>query len=157
MSYQRAVREDPNNLWYRINQIDLLLDMRKAHEALQVATTLIDYAADSSGGVGASRTGCCAACIVIRTRSAAMSALLLDPRYAWAWNGKGMSLFALERYDEALACYEQATTLAPGDPWFWYNYGEALMRMGDIEGAKRRYRSALQADPPTSGKQGAVE
>ncbi|MCC6566590.1 MAG: tetratricopeptide repeat protein [Chloroflexi bacterium] len=147
LSYQRAVREDPNNLWYRINQIDLLLDMRKAHEALQVATTLIDYAADSS--VAWARHG-----QVLRrlhryqdALGSYERALLLDPRYAWAWNGKGMSLFALERYDEALACYEQATTLAPGDPWFWYNYGEALMRMGDIEGAKRRYRSALQADP----------
>jgi Flp pilus assembly protein TadD len=58
-----------------------------------------------------------------------------------------MSLFALERYREAVACYQQATTYAPDDPWFWYNYGEALMRMGDSEGAKAKYRSALQADP----------
>lgn len=146
-SYQRAVREDPHNIWYRINQIDLLLDMRQAQEALQVAGALVEVAPEN--GVVWARQG-----QVLRrlhryadALASYERALNLDPKYAWAWNGKGMSLFALERYREAVACYQQATTYAPDDPWFWYNYGEALMRLGDTEGAKAKYRAALQADP----------
>ena len=56
-------------------------------------------------------------------------------------------IFSLERYREAVACYQQATTYASDDPWFWYNFGEALMRLGDTEGAKAKYQSALKADP----------
>ncbi|MBK8137666.1 MAG: tetratricopeptide repeat protein [Chloroflexi bacterium] len=146
-SYQRAVREDPHNIWYRINQIDLLLDMRQAQEALQVAAALVEVAPDN--GVVWARQG-----QVLRrlhryadALASYERALVLDQKYAWAWNGKGMSLFALERYREAVACYQQATTYAPDDPWFWYNYGEALMRLGDTEGAKLKYKAALQADP----------
>lgn len=147
VSYQRAVREDPHNIWYRINQIDLLLDMRQAQEAMNVAQALTDIAPDNA--VVWARQG-----QVLRrlhryadALSSYDRALTLDPRYAWAWNGKGMSLFALERYNEAVHCYQQATTYAPDDPWFWYNYGEALSRLGDTEGAKERYKSALQVDP----------
>lgn len=146
-SYQRAVREDPHNIWYRINQIDLLLDMRQAQEALQVAAALVEVAPDN--GVVWARQGQ----VLRRLHRYADAlasydrALTLDQKYAWAWNGKGMSLFALERYREAVACYQQATTYASDDPWFWYNYGEALMRLGDMDGAKLKYRAALQADP----------
>jgi tetratricopeptide (TPR) repeat protein len=145
-SYQRAVREDPHNIWYRINQIDLLLDMRQAQEAMNVALALTEVAPDSA--VVWARQGQ----VLRRLHRYADAlasydrALSLDPRYAWAWNGKGMSLFALERYHEAVQCYQQATTFAPDDPWFWYNYGEALLRLGDTEGAKTRYQSALKAD-----------
>jgi tetratricopeptide (TPR) repeat protein len=146
-SYQRAVREDPHNIWYRINQIDLLLDMRQAQEALQVAGALVDVAPDNP--VVWARQGQ----VLRRLHRYADAlasydrALTLDTKYAWAWNGKGMSLFALERYREAVACYQQATTYASDDPWFWYNFGEALMRLGDTEGAKAKYHSALKADP----------
>lgn len=145
-SYQRAVREDPNNIWYRINQIDLLLDMRQAQEAMNVALALTEVAPENP--VVWARQG-----QVLRrlhryadALSSYDRALSLDPRYGWAWNGKGMSLYALERYGEAVECYQQATTYAPDDPWFWYNYGEALLRLGDTEGAKVRYKSALKAD-----------
>lgn len=147
VSYQRAVREDPHNIWYRINQIDLLLDMRQAQEAMSVAQALTEISPDNA--VVWARQG-----QVLRrlhryadALSSYDRALTIDPRYAWAWNGKGMSLFALERYSEAVHCYQQATTHAPDDPWFWYNYGEALLRLGDTDGARVRYKSALQADP----------
>ncbi len=147
VSYQRAVREDPHNIWYRINQIDLLLDMRQAQEAMNVAQALTEIAPENS--VVWARQG-----QVLRrlhryadALSSYDRALTIDAHYAWAWNGKGMSLFALERYAEAVQCYQQATTYASDDPWFWYNYGEALLRLGDPDGARVRYKSALQADP----------
>ncbi|MCU0474813.1 MAG: tetratricopeptide repeat protein [Anaerolineae bacterium] len=145
-SYQRAVREDPNNIWYRINQIDLLLDMRQAQEALNVAFTLTELSPDSP--VVWARQG-----QVLRRLHRYADALAsyeralgIDARYAWAWNGKGMSLYALERYAEAVQCYQNATHYAPDDPWFWYNYGEALLKLGDTDGARARYQSALKAD-----------
>ena len=38
-----------------------------------------------------------------------------DPGSAKAWTGKGTALQQLERYEEALAAYDRALTIDPGD------------------------------------------
>ena len=43
---------------------------------------------------------------------------------------QGMVLFALKRYQEALAAYEQAIQLNPNDALFHYNKEEALRYLG---------------------------
>ncbi len=42
-------------------------------------------------------------------------ALDQDPKSAKAWTGKGMALQQLERFEEALAAYDRALELSPGD------------------------------------------
>ena len=41
-------------------------------------------------------------------------ALRIQPRYAWAWKGRGMILERLGRIEDALACYRTAAEIDPG-------------------------------------------
>lgn len=69
------------------------------------------------------------------------AALRLDPLYAVAWTNRGAALFALKRYDEAIAAYSEAIRLAPRYVSPLYNpYNDrALAReaKGDLAGATR--------------------
>ena len=44
------------------------------------------------------------------------AALALDRNFTAAWLAKGVSLHNLHRYDDAIACYDHALALSPGDP-----------------------------------------
>lgn len=69
------------------------------------------------------------------------AALRLDALYAVAWTNRGAALFALKRYDEAIASYSEAIRLAPRYLTPLYNpYNDrALAReaKGDRTGAAR--------------------
>ncbi|WP_416669003.1 tetratricopeptide repeat protein [Egbenema bharatensis] len=52
------------------------------------------------------------------------------------WYGKGEALAQLERYEDAIACYQQALNEYSNDPEIWTSYGKAL-------GALARYREAI--------------
>ncbi|MCI2424414.1 tetratricopeptide repeat protein, partial [Candidatus Acetothermia bacterium] len=42
-------------------------------------------------------------------------ALEIDPKYAPAWNNKGIALHKLERYEEAIRCYDKVLEIDPKD------------------------------------------
>ncbi len=58
-----------------------------------------------------------------------------EPNYAWAWNGRGLTLAALGRHDDALMSFRKATELDPKDVWYWYNLGETLVALGHFRAA----------------------
>lgn len=47
-----------------------------------------------------------------------------------AWNNKGLSLYALGRYNEALYCYDKALEVQPNYANAWYNKAKTLDDMG---------------------------
>ena len=54
----------------------------------------------------------------------------------------GMALYKLERYQEALAAYEQATAMNPSFAAAWHNKGlllRALGRNAEAEAAERQF------------------
>ncbi len=52
-------------------------------------------------------------------------------------SSKALLLMNLDRYDDAVATFQNATTLNPDDPWVWHNASIALTHLG-------RYHEALQ-------------
>ena len=60
---------------------------------------------------------------------------------------QSISLAALGRREEALACYDQALTVDPQQAGFWNNKGVTLADLGRREEALSCYNQALTLDP----------
>jgi tetratricopeptide (TPR) repeat protein len=59
----------------------------------------------------------------------------------------GLLALRRERPDEALAAFERATALAPGDAAAWTHVGILSLRSGDAPRAERAFETALGIDP----------
>ena len=62
-------------------------------------------------------------------------------------NALGYALFNLEKVEEAVAQYREATGLQPGYVTAWNNAGDALERLKRYDEALEAYRQALSFDP----------
>jgi predicted O-linked N-acetylglucosamine transferase (SPINDLY family) len=51
------------------------------------------------------------------------------------------------RWKEAEKAHARATRIAPGEPLFWVNLGQARRKLGDLDGAAEAAGRALEADP----------
>ena len=146
-SFQRAIELSPHTIWYYINLIDLLLEMNRRADALDIADQAIDDA-EPSALIWARRGQ-----ILRRLHELEASihsydrALELDPHYAWAWNGKGLAHMGQKDYLTAREAYQKAVEFAPLDSGFWCNLGEALEHLHLLEEAKHTYQHVLQLDP----------
>jgi tetratricopeptide (TPR) repeat protein len=69
----------------------------------------------------------------------------LDPSFADAYVGLGMSLVAEKKYQEAIAPLEAAVKLQPGNPVAHYGLGTAYARTGRKEDAERQFALQQQA------------
>jgi CHAT domain-containing protein/tetratricopeptide (TPR) repeat protein len=76
----------------------------------------------------------------------ALLALLESSRYEVLYQ-RGRKLFDLNRYEEALACYNKALKIKSDDPDIWYNRGKALLHWGRYGDAIASYDSALALAP----------
>ena len=54
------------------------------------------------------------------------------------------------RWKEAEKAHARATRVAPGEPLYWINLGQARRRLGDLEGAIAAADRALEADPKST-------
>lgn len=70
-----------------------------------------------------------------------------DPQDAGAWFNKGVSLAALGRYEEAIACYDQALAIDPLDGAAWFNKGVNLAALDRREEAVECFDQAVRIDP----------
>jgi tetratricopeptide (TPR) repeat protein len=132
---------------YYTNQVDVLLDMGRKEEALQIIEQALKVHPLNANAWA--RRG-----QVLRRLSrneaaieSYQKALEIDDTYAWAWNGQGLAFAALERWAEALSCYELAVHFNDLDAWFWHNYGEALLMTGECDAAIEALNRALEIDP----------
>jgi tetratricopeptide (TPR) repeat protein len=53
----------------------------------------------------------------------------------------------LQRYKEAIACFDQGLQLKPDDHQAWFNQGNALGNLGEIEQAIACFDQGLQLKP----------
>jgi tetratricopeptide (TPR) repeat protein len=74
-------------------------------------------------------------------------ALELDPANDALWNDRGVLLYNLGLYDEALASFEQSIALNSGDDSTWYNKGNAYFHLNYFEQAIASYDEALALNP----------
>ncbi|MEM2933453.1 MAG: tetratricopeptide repeat protein [Methanocellales archaeon] len=63
------------------------------------------------------------------------------------WNHKGLSLYSIGRYEEALACFDRAIELERDDALIWNNKGLALYKAGKLEEALDCFDRALLLNP----------
>ena len=66
------------------------------------------------------------------------------------WNCKALTLYSLNRYDAAIAAYDQAIKIAPESIWLWNNRGEAYTRMMQYDNAIIDFKQAIRLDPNRS-------
>ena len=53
--------------------------------------------------------------------------LKTNPTYASAWNQKGLALQELQRYEEAITCFDKSIEINPTYTDAWYSKGLALL------------------------------
>jgi tetratricopeptide (TPR) repeat protein len=75
--------------------------------------------------------------------------LELDPGEVTALHHRGNVLFALHRYAEAVADYEQALRFIPEDSGIWNNFGVSLAAAGRTNDALRALHRAITSKPPS--------
>jgi tetratricopeptide (TPR) repeat protein len=75
------------------------------------------------------------------------SSLRVNPAQPEAQNNLGYALQNLNRFDEALACYDRAISLNRVYAGAWYNRGNVLLSMGRYDEAVSGYRQALKIRP----------
>lgn len=73
-------------------------------------------------------------------------AIEIDPRYAMAWNNKGLALEDLGNSRDAVACFDSAINLNPHCSEAWFNKGLVLGRTGQLKEA--RYESVAECAIP---------
>ena len=66
------------------------------------------------------------------------------------WNCKALTLYNLEKYDLAIAAYNQAIEIAPENVWLWNNRGETYTRLGQTDKAIADFQKAISLDPDRS-------
>jgi serine/threonine protein kinase len=76
-----------------------------------------------------------------------MSGLQNSPKTSQEWLKEGNALWALQRYEEALVAYEQATRLDPDYAIAYYNKAYALWDLQRNEEALAAYEQATRLDP----------
>jgi tetratricopeptide (TPR) repeat protein len=74
-------------------------------------------------------------------------AIELDPRYAKAWNNKGLALDSLNKLDESVQAFEKAVEINPRYVEAWYNKGTVLDDQGKYDEAIKAYNKAVELKP----------
>ncbi len=69
---------------------------------------------------------------------------------------KGREAYNAGRYDEALSAFEEAKKERPNDPAVEFNRGDALMKLGRYEEAKKAYQGVADANSPPALREKAT-
>jgi tetratricopeptide (TPR) repeat protein len=70
-------------------------------------------------------------------------AIRMEPRFASAWEHKGVSLSRLGRFDEAIVCFDKALNIDQEQTSAWYNKGFVFLILGDFKEAIRCFDRAF--------------
>lgn len=73
-------------------------------------------------------------------------AILLEPHYFEAWNGKADALNREKKYQDALAACDQALAINPEYVQGWINRGYILYNLGRYEDELEAYDNAIEID-----------
>ncbi|MBA7597449.1 Cell division coordinator CpoB [subsurface metagenome] len=73
--------------------------------------------------------------------------LELEGKTAEEWINKGLDLFELKRYREAIECYDKALEINPDYDAAWYDKGLVLFRLKRYREAIECYDKALEINP----------
>jgi Flp pilus assembly protein TadD len=68
------------------------------------------------------------------------------------WNGLGIAYIELNRYADALPCFDHATRLHSKDGSVWNNKGWALENLGRFDEARTAYEEGQRLGAPIAGR-----
>jgi tetratricopeptide (TPR) repeat protein len=74
-----------------------------------------------------------------------------------AWNNRGLALWNLGRYEEAIASYDKAVEIKPDKHEAWYNRGLALGNLGRYEQAVASHERALKIRQQINNRKGEAD
>ena len=60
---------------------------------------------------------------------------------------KGISLVELEKYEDAVTCYDKAAIIDASDSLIWYNRGVALTQLEKYDDALSSYEKPIEVSP----------
>ena len=72
--------------------------------------------------------------------------LALEPEHPVAWNGIGLVLGELRKFEEARSAFARSIQASPDFAEAHYNMSFMLSNLGDFEGALRETKRALELD-----------
>ena len=143
---RRTVEVDPKHVKGLINLARVLLEQRKASDALDFALKVVEL--EPANGEGWRVLGNAHA--ELRMHDAAANAyrkaIALDPEDAQTMNNLGLLRIQQGEYMAALYPLARATQIASGVAAFQNNLGVALEKAGYVMHAADAYRAALVAD-----------
>lgn len=62
------------------------------------------------------------------------------------WNCKALTFYSLQKYESAIASYDQAIEIQPENIWLWNNRGEAYTRLKQFDRAIFDFKRAIELD-----------
>ena len=154
ISFDEALRIDPQHRKSLLNSARALLDTgrpREALERIERAMGLEPLSAEGLRLLGRARHELGQ---IPEAIDAYQRAIALDERDVWAMNNLGLIYIQQDRSEAALPALARAVELRGDSPVFQNNLGTALERTGHYAAAKRSYEAALAADS-TYGKASA--
>jgi tetratricopeptide (TPR) repeat protein len=146
LAFERAIEKSPTHLKSLLNSARVLLELGRAHEALERVSAAREL--DSTGSE-ALRLQARAEDDLGESDSAIHSyreALVQDEHDVWAMNNLGMLYIRQRDFESALPPLARAVQLRPNAPVFQNNLGIALELAGHFTEARRAYDDALRAD-----------
>ncbi len=144
---KRTIEVDPEHAKALLNLARVLLEQRKASDALDYVERVVELKPESGEGrrvLGNARSDLGMADAAL---AAYREALVLNHRDAWTMNNLGLLMIREGRYEEALPPLARATELHPDVAVFQNNLGLALERSGHLAEAADAFRAALIARP----------
>jgi tetratricopeptide (TPR) repeat protein len=77
-------------------------------------------------------------------------ALQIDPQNSTAWTIKGLTLYNLNKYDEAIKAYDEAIRINPRNSKAWIYKGLVLRDLGRYDEAIKADEKAIEINPENS-------
>jgi predicted Zn-dependent protease len=154
ISFDEALRIDPQHRKSLLNSARVLLDTGRPREALdriERAMGLEPLSAEGLRLLGRARYEMKQ---VPEAIDAYQRAIALDERDVWAMNNLGLIYIQQDRSEDALPVLARAVELRRDSPVFQNNLGTALERTGHPAAAKKAYEAAVVTDS-TYGKASA--
>jgi superkiller protein 3 len=154
ISFDEALRIDPQHRKSLLNSARVLLDTGRPREALERVDRAMSLEPLSAEGLRLQGRARYELKQIPEAIDAYQQAIALDERDVWAMNNLGLIYIQQDRSDSALPVLARAVELRRDSPVFQNNLGTALERTGHYAAAKTAYESALAADS-TYGKASA--
>jgi superkiller protein 3 len=154
ISFDEALRIDPQHRKSLLNSARALLDAGRPREALERIERAMGLEPLSAEGLRLLGRARHELGHIPEAIDAYQRAIALDEQDVWAMNNLGLIYIQQDRSEAALPALARAVELRRDSPVFQNNLATALERTGHYAAAKRSYEAALAADS-TYGKASA--